>query len=140
MTVLVKAGEIDLYLANGNTMVLPPGYGMVHDTDGAILDKCSLFFGPIDATDERPSGEIPSDARDYFGGEYELRIARVDVPEGKWNLVGHVSEIVYYRPGRHEGDWHHVFERPQELYEQARWLWLRFPDDCRVTYRGIEKP
>jgi len=139
VSVIVKAGEIDLDLDNGNTVVLPSGYGMVHDTTGEYLDKCSLFFGPIETTHRTPS-EVPSDAREYFGNDYVVRIALIDVPEGKWKLVGHATEITYYRPGEHEGDWHHAFESPQPLFEHGGWLRVELPGDCEVTYRGIVRP
>jgi len=137
--ILVKGGNVDLLLDSGHTLVLPSSYGLIHDTDGRHLDKCSLFIGPTTFTDEAVS-RIDDDARAYFGSDYEPRRAVIDVPEGKWDLYGHVAEIIYYRPGRLEGDWVHPFSTPQPLYEQAGWFWLRLPDDCRLTHRGIEQP
>ena len=146
MTILVKGGEVDLILVDdeenylsGNTIVLPAGYGMCHDESGRNLPKCSLFFGPIQTTAERVS-KLPKNAAQYFGGDYEGLKARIDVPSGKWNSVGRVKEILYYRPGRYEGDWRHEFEVPVALFRQGRWYRMQLPRGCVVTWRGIEKP
>jgi hypothetical protein len=142
-SVLVKGGEIDLTVEHDDgrehTLVLPTGYGMIHDPSGRSLDKCSLFFGPIVVTQERIK-RLPKSASQYFGDDYDARKARIDVPAGRWKSVGRVKEIIYYRPGAYEGDWHHEFSEPQPLDEQGRWYRMKLPRDCRVTWRGIERP
>jgi hypothetical protein len=139
-TILVKGGRVDLYLENESSpVVLPPDYGLVHDPNGRDLDKCSLFVGPIEVTDE-PISQMPPEAVEYFGSDYEARKAFLDVPNEGWNLVGRVVEIVYFRPGKLEDDWRHKFDAPQELYRSGGWYLLRFPEDCKLTHRGIEKP
>lgn len=138
--VLVKGGRVDLYLDDREApIVLPPEYGLIHDPSGQMLDKCSLFVGPIEATDE-PVSEIPPEAVEYFGNDYEVRKAFVDIPEEGWNLEARVVEIVYFRPGKLEDDWKHKFGAPQDLYRSGDWHLLRFPEDCKLTHRGIEKP
>jgi len=139
-TILVKGGRVDLYLENESSpVVLPPDYGLVHDPNGRDLDKCSLFVGPIEVTDE-PISQMSPEAVEYFGSDYEARKAFLDVPNEGWNLVGRVVEIVYFRPGKLEDDWRHKFDAPQELYRSGDWYLLRFPEDCKLTHRGIEKP
>lgn len=137
--ILVKAAEIDFVLEAGNTIELPAGYGMAHDVDGEKLDKCSLFFGPVEVTKNEVEN-LPPEVSAYFGSLYVARRGVIDVPEGRWKSLGRVTEIVYYRPGRYEGDWKHAFSSPQPLYRQRAWLWLRLPNDCRVTWKGIERP
>lgn len=148
MTILVKGGEIDLYVlrprsTREHTLVLPTGYGMCHyvgdDDYGKSLGNCALFFGPIIVTNERVE-EVPKEASRYFGDDYDARKALLDIPDGKWNPHGHVVEIIYYRPGRYAADWKHEFAEPVPLFKQGRWWKLKLPKDCSVTYRGIERP
>jgi hypothetical protein len=142
-SILVKGGEVDFILdrpdGREHTLVLPTGYGMVHDVSGRFLDKCSLFFGPVKCTQQRIE-KLPKSARDYFGDDYDARKARIDVPGGKWKSVGRVKEIIYYRPGEYEGDWRHEFSEDAPLEQNGRWYRLRLPRDCRITWRGIERP
>jgi hypothetical protein len=137
--ILVRGGHVDLTLTSGKTIVTPKGYGLIQDVSGDWLDKCSLFIGPVRVS-RKCADEIPNDARDWFGPDYVVRLAMIDVPDGKWNLSGHVKEIVYYRPGKLEGDWHHEFSKPQPLFTQKSWYQIELPDDCKVTWRGIERP
>jgi hypothetical protein len=142
-SILVKGGEVDLIMRHDNgrehTLVLPKGYGMVHDPSGRFLDKCSLFFGPVVVTQER-IGKVPKSAVEYFGEGYDAKKARIDVPAGKWKSVGVVTEIIYYRPGEYEGDWKHEFSEPQHLEQNGRWYRMKLPRGCRITWRGIERP
>lgn len=142
-SILVKGGEIDFITetldGREHTIVLPTGYGMIHDPSGRSLDKCSLFFGPIHVTQER-IGKLPPEASRYFGSDYDARKARIDVPAGKWKSVGRVKEIIYYRPGEFEGDWRHEFKEPVTLEVQGRWYRLKLPDNCEITWRGIVRP
>ena len=141
--IVVLGGEVELYFDDDETrsdpFVLPKGYGWLVDTDGEYLDSCSLFIGPIEVTRKRVE-EVPDEVRFWFGSDYEVRRAFVDVPGGKWKSVGAVKEIVYYRPGAHAGDWKHEFYRPVPLLQNRDWYKLRLPDGCRITHRGIERP
>ena len=85
--ILVKAGEVDLYLEGGTSLALPRNLGMIHDESGEQLDRCSLFFGPFDdegAFDE----ELPQVAAYYFGSDYVARRAGFDVPDSGWEMWG----------------------------------------------------
>lgn len=140
----VKGGRVDLVMDNGRTLVLPSDYGMLHDATGASLDKCSLFFAPVVVTGE-PVTEIDPETRKWFGEDYELRAASVDLPAHGWELQGHVASIVYFRPGEFEDDWRHDFSEPQPLRsadnaDGARCYWLEMPADCVLTWKGIESP
>ena len=139
MPILIKGGNVDLEMQDGGTIVLPKDYGIVHDTEGAELDACTLFLGPF--VDAGPlEGELPGEAADYFGNDYQARRARIDVPDGAWNPVGRVHAIVYFRPGRYEDDWRHEFDPPPELLASGDWYAIRMPDGCVVNWRGIVKP
>ena len=137
--ILVKAGAVDLYLDGGGAIALPPDLAMIHDESGAQLDRCSLFFGPFEDGGAF-EGQLPKHAADYFGSEYDARIARIDVPGSGWDPVGRVSEIVYYRPGRYEGDWWHEFAHPVDLFASGAWYRIQLPPDCKVNWRGIVRP
>ena len=137
--ILVKAGEVDLYLEGGTSLALPRNLGMIHDESGEQLDPCSLFFGPFDDVGAF-EGELPEVAADYFGSDYDARRAGFDVPLSGWDPVGRVKGIVYYRPGRYEGDWAHDFERPVELFASGDWYRIQLPPDCEVNWRGIVRP
>ena len=137
--ILVKAGEVDLYLEGGTSLALPRNLGMIHDESGEQLDRCSLFFGPFDdegAFDE----ELPQVAAYYFGSDYVARRAGFDVPDSGWESVGRVKGIVYFRPGEFEDDWAHDFVRPVELLASGPWWRIDLPDDCEVNWRGIVHP
>lgn len=142
-SIYIKAGEVDLYVIDDdgecNTIVFPSDYGMAHDVSGESLDECSLFFGPVRVSQERVD-PIPEKAAAYFGEDYDAKIAVIDVPTQGWNLVGHVEEIVYFRPGKYEEVWRHPFEPPQPLFKSGDWFQMQLPDDCVLTWKGIERP
>jgi hypothetical protein len=148
--ILVKGGEIDFIVAGTGkrekTIVLPSGYGLAHyignvegDDSGKNLGKCSLYFGPIRTTQERVE-ELPREVAKYFGNDYDAKIAHIDIPNGRWDSHSHITEIVYYRPGRYAEDWRHEFSKPVTLFKQGRWWKLKLPKDCSVTWKGIERP
>lgn len=137
--IIVLGGEVDLYTTDEHTIAMPKGYGLVWDDDGKSLGKCSLFLGPIHTTNEEVENISPL-ARKWFGDEYVARKATIDVPDGPWDPVGRVREIVYFRPGEYADDWRHEFKPPVKLLKQGRWYRLKLPKDCSVTYRGIERP
>src|SRR5271156_6191660 len=86
---------------SGKIVVLPVGYGIIHDPDGAHFDRCECFFGAYKST-QRPV-EMTTKAKAYMGPSYPARFAVVDVPRGPWNSVGEVAQIFYKRPGRYSG-------------------------------------
>jgi hypothetical protein len=139
VALLIKGGQVDLWMEDGTSLVLPENYGIVHDTEGAQLDGCTLFLGPFTDRGEF-EGEPPKDASEYFGNDHSLRRASIDVPEGEWQRIGRAREIVYYRPGKYEDDWRHEFREPVPVLQQGDWLALRLPADCEVTWRGIVRP
>ena len=138
MTIIVKGGLVE-FVMDSRPLVLPKSYVMVHDTDGASLDKTSLFFGPAELTDEAIT-EVPPEAKWYFGDSYQARVAILDIPDGQWDLVGQVTEITYFRPGKLESDWRHEFYEKQPLYKQEHWYWLRLPENAIIDHRGIVRP
>jgi hypothetical protein len=137
--IFVKATDIVLYLEDGDTIVIPSSYGLIHDESGEQLERCSLFIGPFD--DAGPfDGELTGAAADYFGTDYKARLAEFDVPDGTWDSVGQVAEILYYRPGAYEDDWKHSFSSPVPLYALGPWYRIALPSDCKVNWRGIVRP
>lgn len=143
---MVLGGEIDLDTVDsrgrGNPIVIPSGYGLCFDPSGADLPRCSCFIGPIVTTTERANErrrKLPKFAANWFGDDYEARIARVDIPDGRWDSHGRVTDIIYYRPGRFADDWHHEFEKPVALFKQGRW-WKLNLGDCKIDWRGIVTP
>lgn len=137
--ILVKAGDVVLYFEDGDTLVLPPSYGMIHDESGEELDRCSLFLGPFEDAGVFTE-DLPPVAVDYFGSDYKARIATFDVPDGTWDSVGQVREILYFRPGAYEDDWRHEFSQSVDLQRSGDWYRLALPSDCKVNWRGIVKP
>ena len=136
--ILVKGGDVVLFLDDEETFVLPRSYGMIHDESGQELDRCSLFLGPF--VDAGPfEGEIPKVALHYFGHDYKPRIAEFDVPGGQWESSGQVREILYYRPGAYEDDWRHAFSQAVPLLRSGEWYRLQLPKG-KVNWRGIVKP
>jgi hypothetical protein len=138
--VRILAGHIELDTDDSrNTIVFPRDYVLVFDPSGRSLDKCCLFVGPARFTDDRPRNFSTFD-RKWFGDDYDLRIAVVDVPDENWQPCGRVTEMVYFRPGEYEGDWKHPFSEPQPLFKSGKWHMLVLPEDCILTWRGLESP
>lgn len=144
-TLTVLGGQVDLYMDDGSTLVIPRAYGMAYDPSGAALEKCSLWFVPTEVTQEAIRNTTP-EQRKWFGSDYEGRRAFVDVPSDGWELVGRVAEIVYFRPGHHENDWRHPFQPAQPLEMSTRTetgdaaYVLRLPEGCVIDWRGIVSP
>ena len=137
--VRILAGRVVLTKVGGNPLVFPKEYIIVYDPSGRSLDKCSFFVGPADFTDEPINRKTKFDVG-WYGGDYELRRAIVDVPDEGWHPIAEVDEILYFRPGEHEGDWVHRYSEPQPLYRSRRWHMIVLPGDCRITRRGFEAP
>lgn len=138
--VTIKGGRVEIELVDGRVIVSPPDHFMVHDPSGQVLDSCTLYVGPATLTDE-PVVDLTAEQRWYFGFGYDARKALLDVPEARWCPDGAARVIEFFRRGtRYEGDWRHEFSTPQPLFRSGRWLKLKFPTDCQLTNKGLEKP
>lgn len=137
--VIIKGGRVELELDDGDVIVSPPDHFLVHDPSGEVLDSCTLYVGPVRLTDERVT-DLTAEQRWYFGHGYDARKALLDVPMARWCALGATRVIEFFRRGRYEGDWKHEFSAPQPLFRSGRWLKLKFPTDCKLTHKGIEKP
>ncbi len=137
--VRIIGGDVELDLETKDTIVFPSDYVLVVDPSGLTLDKCSVFIGPARFTDER-ANRVSRFDRDWYGDNYALRIAIVDVPEENWQPCGRVTEMTYFRPGKLQDDWRHPFSEPQPLFKSGKWHMLVMPEDCVITGRGLEKP
>lgn len=137
--IFVLGGEVELDLIDGNTIVTPRGYGLCFDPSGKELHRCSVFIGPIVTSNEKVES-LPDWAEKWFGSDYQGRKARVDIPEKGWKSVGQAEDILYFRPGEHAADWLHKFSKPVPISKSGRWYRMKLPKDCRITWRGIERP
>lgn len=137
--ILIKGGNVAFRTERQTTRELPLSYGLIHDEKGEQLDGCTLFFGPF-VDDGAFESEPPDHAREYFGNDLKLRVARFDVPTKGWSDCDVVTEILYSRIGRYETDAFHTFDRPQALQRSRKWYRLVLPSDCIVNWRGIVRP
>jgi hypothetical protein len=139
LPVTILGGRVEIELDDERVIVAPPDHFLVHDPSGQVLDSCELYLGPVTLTDKRVT-ELTSEQRAYFGSGYDARKAVLDAPKTHWRTVGVALAIEYFRRGRHEGDWRHEFSTPQPLFASGQWLKLKFPKNCKLTHKGIEKP
>lgn len=127
-------------------VTLPKGYVVIHDTAGNLLSKCDLYIVKWHPNYGVSISDLPhqelADARKYYGDKTPIKVGSVDVPEGPWNVVGHVQLIRYFRAGHDQDYYEHEFDPPVELYDCERPLaWrLPLPQGCVVDDRGFVWP
>lgn len=127
-------------------VVMPPSYVLVHDTVGALLDKCDLYVVRWRrGGSKRMEKNILDDARDYFvdGNEKPLPLSygSVEIPEGPWRKVAQTTLIRYRRPGFSK-PFEHAYGLPVDVYDCARPYALRLPlpQGCVVDSHGFRWP
>jgi hypothetical protein len=143
---LIKGDNVIVELADGSALKLPPKYGIIHDPEGEVLDKCQFYLGPYKLT--RVRTEMTKAARKYFGSDYVARRAVVDMPprDAEWKEVGEAVQILYRRGGtRAPGRYFHFFKRlkaPITVSRRGSFYMLAIPDGSCVVYndRGIVWP
>ena len=134
---LIKGREISFDMDDGETLVLPKAYGMVHSPDTA--KKRYVYFGPFQKT-KKPVSDLPQLAHAYFGNDYKGHVASIDIPDGSWRSVGRVTVIFYDRPGEHADYYRHEFSTPVPLSSNGRWHRLSLPEGAVVNDRGFVRP
>lgn len=142
MSIIIKGSRVAFIMANGRTMRLPAGYGIIHDPDGVALPRCEVFFGPYRRTN-RPAVKASKKAARYFGKQYVPKEGSVDVPKGPWNPVGEVVEILYERTkgSQYAGKYFHPFKSfSPTLSRCSRYYRLALRNGCIIDDRGFVFP
>lgn len=126
-------------------IVLPRSFVLVHDTSGALFNRCHMNFVRWGGGGRKPNNARTHDvqvARNYFGRNVRIASGNVEVPEGPWRRVAKVKYIRYRRAGHARGNYEHPFDPPVYLYETEKPLaWkLKLPNGCIVDDRGFVRP
>lgn len=125
-------------------VVLPQGYVLVHDATGTLLTPCDLYVVKWHRSGAKYAHNIAAAdrraAESYFGDD-DLRVGKVDLPDGPWESVGKVKFIRYRRYG-FANHFEHEYTRGVDLYQSQRPLaWrLQLPEGCVVDGRGFVVP
>jgi hypothetical protein len=138
----VESDRVAFEMADGKMRRLPATYGTIHDQEGKVLPKCSVFFGPYKKLGRKV--EMSRSDRRYFGGEYKAQLAKLPkIPVAGWKEIGPVAKIFYVRKGtRAPGGYHHPFaegHRPV-LFKSGRIYRLDLGSACLVDDRGYRWP
>ncbi len=142
MAIIIKGSKVVFILSSGRRVRLPPSYGIIHDPDGKSLPRCEVFFGPYRKT-KRVANDPSRKARQYFGTNYVPREATVAVPDGPWQPVGEVDEILYERTkgSKYAAKYFHPFKKfSPELSRSGRYYRLALKNGCIVDDRGFVFP
>ena len=148
LMLLAKGWAVALTLESGRKVRGAHGAALLHDESGRDWPKCSGLVMPVRKT-KRPLSD--SNAKRYFGNEYNVREAVVTLPTQQlsaWDLIGHVTQIDYSRLGQYEDDFYHPFSRTgwiwkspyPRLYRLDRKLRLDLGSGCVWNWRGIVTP
>lgn len=140
MGLIVKGDHVIFRMADGSSKRLSPSYGIIHDPDGAILPKCSVFIGPCRRTSQ--AIEHSSKSKAYFGKKYVARKAVIaKIPQSGWQEIGEVKEILYERRGKHAGRYYHPFKSfSPTLLKSGRFYRLELRNGCLLDDRGFVFP
>jgi len=138
--ILIKGKDVKCEMADGSVFHAPVSYGIIHDPEGKQLSKCVAYLGPY-RTNKKPI-EMTSDAKQYFGSDYDARSAVVNIPDGEWKPMGTVTQIFYKRPGKYEGKYFHLFNKNTKvlLSRCKNHFRLEMPNGCIVNWRGFVYP
>lgn len=145
MAFLIRGDLVKLELEDGDIVDVPDDYGLVHDVDGKLLDRCELVICPYNLggkLDVHLPKNIRNAAISYFGDEKKLVKGSVEIPTGPWQHVGNVVFIYYARHGKRKGLYQHPFETPVPLFKERNSdsYKLKFPDYCVIDSRGFVWP
>lgn len=146
MPLLVKGDVRRLTLTSGEEIQLPSAFGMVHDPDGIVMDRCTVL---VLLYTHVAHGELPithaerKAAEKYFGNDYEAVRVLVDFPTPLWILAGNVRAIEYARKGQRRGRRRHLFKGEATrlfAHRTLRAFKLVLPDGCVLDARGFVDP
>lgn len=158
---LIAKGDNVLFEMHDGRDVEPPARAAIlHDPEGVVWPKCSLLIADFDETRGGGSYDASddSDAKDYFGKRFKLRVGTVETPPQdicQWHRVGAVRRIFYERWGdKYPGDYKHIFGKRSlaslfrsgeaVLYSRGTGrnrVWrLELPEWCHLDDRGLVAP
>ena len=140
--IVIKGSKVEFTLKDGRTFKLPRDYGMIHDPDGAELNRCTFYFASYAKTG-KPAKKTSRKATRYFGKKYVLKETRVTIPEHGWTDIGEAVEIRYERTkgSQYAAKYFHVFKkRSPMLSRSGRCYRLELKDGCVVDDRGFVMP
>ena len=155
---LDQGEEVAFDLVDGRQIDAPKRAGMLNDDTGKAWPKCSLLVmsyrrGSRAATDDEMKGA----PKNYLGGDYPGSVSMIQAPPkslSEWKFVGDVKKLFYWRPGRHQGKFHHEFNKPKglvrllfifrgkmkaKLYRRGRVFRIEL-EACWLDSRGIVRP
>lgn len=142
-----KAQKV-IFLVGGREVRAPATHYMLHDEAGRAWPRTSVLVGTFEKTGEPLSGSSR-----WFGGDYEMRAGRLELPPKRldeWRQIGVVDRIYYDRRGlfalgtyKHDfkegGVWIFKREKPV-LYKRAGFYRLEFPSGAVINWRGFVSP
>jgi hypothetical protein len=143
MTVLVKGYKVIFKMKDGSRITARSSYGIIHDPEGQVYDRCTVYVGPVVHTKRRPNA-VTSKAKRYYGSKYQPHVVQVEVPtHGPWKPCGEVVEILYERTkgSQYEGKYFHIFKRfSPKLLKCKSYYRLELQGGCIVDDRGFVFP
>jgi hypothetical protein len=140
--ILVKGTKVVFLMKDGSKIRPKASFGMIHDTEGEVFDKCTVFVGPYKKTRRTPK-TIPSKATRYFGDQYQTHECIVNVPSGPWKPLGEVVQILYERTkgSKYAAKYFHIFKtKSPRLSKCGAYYRLNLQDGCIVDDRGFVFP
>jgi hypothetical protein len=157
MSLVCLGYDVDFELESGRTVHAPDDAALLYDKTGQDWPATSVLVMRFTRSGVKASRKERF-AREWFGGGYDLREGRVNLPprDGAWKSLGHVTRIYYTRgsgddrKAKHEGAYEHSFEdrglfdvftfrRPKlpELLRYGSALRLEIGRDYVVTAGGF---
>lgn len=148
---IAKGSNVRIVLEDGN---IRRGPSLLHDESGEDWPYASGLITGFVKTQRPCDDKI---ARRYFGGDYEIRTGRIELPPrdlSQWREVGLVKEAFYTRRGDHEGPYRHefgerrlfgIFRLPGRgrlpvLYERGSAMRLELGPRAHWDWHGIVSP
>jgi len=145
LALVVKGDLVRVELADGGLIELPDDWGLVHDTEGRLVDRCTFLVLPYTKAAQEcarlSKGELVA-ARNYFGKSAQLTRATVEIPSPLWQRFDDAVVLYYARMGKRKGRYRHRFSVPCPFFfhEQGLGYMLVLPDGCVVDERGFVWP
>lgn len=143
MPILSKGNKVTLILDNGNRVVFPPDFEMIHDTEGHVLPKNEAFLMRLPGDDLLPPEKTPWDVRDYYQEEPMVLRELPRIPRKFYQHRNRVIRIFYTRYGSSiSGNRVHDYKEKVPLFFDPKQQVFRlvFPDSCVWNWRGFVYP
>ena len=145
MSLLIRGDLVKLELEDEEILDVPEHWGLVHDVDGKLLDRCELVICPYalvsDSVNELSKNIVKAGVT-YYGGRKRLVKGVVEIPSGPWQRIGNAVFIYYARYGKKRGLYQHPFEESVPVYQQVYGdcLKIKLPNKCIIDSRGLIWP